>query len=61
MYYFCPSVASGNDFMAEEETHHRKVMEILHGAFSRLKVVRLNAPLEYKTADLVKSVRKALA
>jgi hypothetical protein len=61
MYYFCPSVALGNDFMAEEEVHHRKIMGILTDAFSKARVVRLNAPMEYSSADLELNVVKALA
>jgi hypothetical protein len=60
-YYFCPSVALGNDFMEEEEVHHKKVVEVIGGAFSKAKIIRLNAPLEYATGDLEKNVLKALS
>jgi hypothetical protein len=61
MYYFCPSVALGNDFMAEEDLHHKKITEILTGAFSRARIVRLNAPMEYAIDDLEKNVLKVLS
>lgn len=61
MYYFCPSVALGNDFMAEEDQHHRKITEILNGAFSRARIVRINAPMEYSYSDLERHVLKALS
>ena len=61
MYCFCPSIAVGNDFMAEEALHHKRVTEILTGAFSSVRIVRLNAPMEYATGDLEKNVIKALS
>jgi hypothetical protein len=61
MYYFCPSVALGNDFMEEEALHHEKIKAILSGAFSRLKIVRLNAPMEYRASDLERYVLQALS
>jgi hypothetical protein len=60
MYYFCPSVALGNDFMAEEDQHHHRVAEILNGAFAKAKIVRLNAPIEASSAELVRQIEKFL-
>jgi hypothetical protein len=61
MYYFCPSIAQGNDFMAEEAAHHSRILEILARAFSSVKTIRINAPMEYVTGDLERNVLKALA
>jgi hypothetical protein len=61
MYYFCPSVALGNDFMEEEALHHEKIKGILEGAFSSPKIVRLNAPMELKSSDLEHHVLQALS
>jgi hypothetical protein len=61
MYYFCPSIALGNDFMAEEDQHHKRVIGILTEAFSKVRIVRLNAPLEYSSGDLERNVQKVLS
>lgn len=61
MYYFCPSVALGNDFMAEEDTHHRRIEEILNGAFSKARIMRLNAPMAYTSLELEQQVLKVLS
>jgi hypothetical protein len=61
MYYFCPSVALGNDFMAEEDTHHRRIKEILNGAFSKARIMRLNAPMGYTSLELEQQVLKVLS
>jgi hypothetical protein len=61
MYYFCPSVALGSDFMAEEDMHHRKIKDILNGAFSRARILRLNAPMGYTTIELEQQITKALS
>jgi hypothetical protein len=58
MYYFCPSVALGNDFMAEEEETHRRIHDILSGAFAKTKIVRLNAPMNASSSDLVLQIDK---
>jgi len=61
MYYFCPSVALGNDFMAEEDAHHRRIKEILDGAFSKARIIRLNAPMGYTSEELEKQILKSLS
>ena len=60
MYYFCPSVALGKDFMAEEEAHHNRVKDVLEGAFSNVKVVRMNAPMGYPSTDLYQQIRSVV-
>jgi len=61
MYYFCPSIAVGNDFMAEEDEHQRRVTEILTGAFSGARAVRLSVPLDYSFGDLQNQVSNLLS
>ena len=61
MYYFCPSVALGNDFMAEEEQHHKRISEILNGAFSKAKIVRLNAPMDYPSEELERQIARLVS
>jgi hypothetical protein len=61
MYYFCPSVALGNDFMAEEDQHHQRISEILNGAFSKVKIVRLSAPMEYPSIELERQISKLVS
>jgi hypothetical protein len=61
MYYFCPSVALGSDFMAEEDMHHRRIKDILNGAFSNARILRLNAPMGYSSTELEQQILKALS
>jgi len=61
MYYFCPSIALGNDFMAEEDQHNQGVIDILNGAFARAKIIRLNVPMECTFNDLLHQVSKVLS
>ncbi|MDA4127883.1 MAG: hypothetical protein OK422_00225 [Thaumarchaeota archaeon] len=60
-YVYCSSAALGNDFIAEEALHHKKIVDVLENGVSRARLFRINAPLNYSAADLEDAVLRVLS